>query len=95
MRGAYINIEQESRTDSLSTYYFQGSRTEADGFLIAPTIGVEYHFTDHVSAGIYTALEYVNLSGNSKSFNAEYIENFDYERRIKSTATDLYVKYYF
>jgi len=96
LRGAYINIEQESRTDFLSTYYFQGSSTDADGFMIAPTVGVEYRFNDHVSAGIYTALEYVTLSGDSKSFDAEYGENHsDYERRIKSTATDLYVKYYF
>lgn len=96
LRGAYINTEQENRTDSLLTYYFQGSSTEADGYLIAPTVGVEYRFNDHVSAGIYTALEYVKLSGDSISFDAENGENhFDYERRIKSTATDLYVKYYF
>lgn len=96
LRGAYINTEQENRTDALSTYYFQGSNTEADGFLIAPTVGVEYRLNDHVSAGIYTAFEYVKLSGDSKSFDANNGENhFDYERRIKSTATDLYVKYYF
>ncbi len=96
MRGAYINTEQENRTDFLSTYYFQGSSTEADGYLIAPTIGVEYRFNEHVSAGIYMAIEYVKLSGDSISFDADYGENhLEYERRIKSTATDFYVKYYF
>lgn len=93
LRGAYINTEQESRTEN--PYSSQGSSTEADGFLIAPTIGVEYRFNDHVSAGIYTALEFVKLSGDTKSFEDLYVVNGDYERRIKSTATDLYVKYYF
>jgi hypothetical protein len=94
-RVAYIDYQNESVFDVDGNGIYSGTQTDADGYMIAPTLGVEYKIGAHLSAGIYVAFEYVRLKGDSVSSDNYNHVDFTYERTITDTSTDLFLKYYF
>jgi len=92
-RLGYINENRDSK------YTEEGSvmRVEYDrsGYFIAPTLGLEYNFTDHISLGLYFSLEYSFLNGDEESILEEDNEKFDLESTSFSTDTDIFLKFYF
>jgi hypothetical protein len=62
---------------------FLPSKDKSDGFFLAPTIGVEYRFSDHFSIGGEAALIYTKVDGDQ------------YTDESTSTSTNIIFRYMF
>jgi hypothetical protein len=92
-RLGYLNEDSDSKyTSGSSVEYIKYDRS---GYFIAPTLGLEYNFTDHISLGLYVSLEYSFLDGDNEQVHDEDSEKIDLETTSFSTETDIFLKFYF
>jgi hypothetical protein len=61
----------------------QSTRDKSDGFFLAPTVGIEYRFSDHFSIGGEAALTYTKVDGDQ------------YTEETTSTSTNIIFRYMF
>lgn len=94
IRFAYVMYE-----DKTTAYANNASGTALDdkkhGYVLAPVLGLNYNFNDHITVGATVAYTYTRL-------NSDYLDNtgstsliYSSEIEKYSTDTDLFVKYYF
>ena len=91
-RMGYRERTQKSATSITGNSSFNDSeKIINDSYIIAPTIGAEYKFTNNFSLGLDISLEY--LSSTQKStFNTD---TFDTDRTSYKTKTEIIVRYRF
>lgn len=85
-RIGYQSVKNEiAYTGSLPPGYTRpaSSSDEYDGYLLAPTVGLEYHFSEHFSIGGEAALTYTSFDGD------------DSENENVSTSTNIIFRYMF
>jgi hypothetical protein len=93
VRMAYVTYE-----DNVKVYGNGTSATATNdkvhGYLVAPVIGWNYNFNDHITAGVTVALTYTKLNGDYVD-NTGTNPNFSRDVDKYSTDTDIFLKYYF
>lgn len=88
-------IKEEFDSKRIRENYTSRSKLDQSGYFIAPTMGLEYSFNDHVSLGLEFSLEYSYLDGDADMSDVDGSENYDTESTDFSTATDIFIKFYF
>jgi len=95
VRFGYIKEEADEEL-SATGRYTRSTSLDTQGYFVAPTLGFEYNFNEHISAGLYFSLEYRDLDGEQQDiYDGEDFQETDIEYSGFSTETDIFLKFYF
>ena len=94
VRFGYIKEETDEEWSATGSVDRSAS-IDTQGYFVAPTVGFEYNFTEHISAGLYFSLEYSALDGEQNEYDGVDFSESDVEYSGFSTETDIFLKFYF
>lgn len=96
--GAYIYYGAKigyKKQEQKSEFGASVGKTKVDGYLIAPTIGAEYYFTNRFSLGLEISFQYENTDGTRTSTYLSSSDVTDVETTAYHTLADVIVRYRF
>ncbi len=98
VRGTYVKYQSKIPLYPADVYP-EVVNIDKHGYSIAPVLGWNYNFNDHITLGATIAYTYTKLTGHDKELlGLDYFGksvNYNLKEERYSTDTDIFLKYYF
>ena len=89
--GGRVSYVKQTVSDEFVTHTID---TDADGYTVAPSVGIEYNVNPHIAIGGFVDYSYTKLSGTTTDTSAPGVESKTETKSFKPN-TNLFVKFYF